>query len=58
MQAQLSTKISRKSSLHSTSRLGSVGTYQSTQGNTQEIESLDKAALTGNNFGQEQQLIR
>ena len=42
--------------MHSTERLASTGVYQSTSGNTQEIESTDK---TGSNINyQEQKLIR
>ena len=57
MQAHLPSKRSNKSSMHSTERLGSIGAYQSTSGNTQEIESTDKIGsimITG----QEQKLIR
>ena len=57
MQAHLPSKRSHKSSMHSTERLGSTGVYQSTQGNTQEIESTDKTGSITIN-GQEQKLIR
>ena len=43
--------------MHSTERLASTGVYQSTSGNTQEIESTDKTASVTIN-AQEQKLIR